>query len=263
VHALPGGAEGRGGAQPARGPEDAAPPSVTSPTAAPAPASELAPERERDAVASPSAAAPAPRAVAPPAPPPTAPRAPAPTGSTSREATAPRPTIGAVRQRGPSGASDAAGATVPAPTVDVIPGLDRDELTRLWGDKIFPALSSGLRSTYRSGRWLAVEGGTAVFAFDHPQFLQRGEEQRAEVEEALAAHFGARVGLRLVLDPAVASAPASPASRPPSRRGGGLGRGVRPAGGRARRPRLRGGLAFPGFSRNGRDHALTTLGGLR
>jgi hypothetical protein len=75
-----------------------------------------------------------------------------------------------------------------------------------------------LRSTYRSGRWLAVEGGTAVFAFDHPQFLQRGEEQRAEVEEALAAHFGARVGLRLVLDPAVASAPASPAASAAPRR---------------------------------------------
>jgi hypothetical protein len=65
---------------------------------------------------------------------------------------------------------------------------------------IFPAMHTGVRSVYRTGRWLAVEGDTAVFAFDHPQFLQRGEEKRAEVEAALAAHFGARVGLRLVLD---------------------------------------------------------------
>ena len=69
-------------------------------------------------------------------------------------------------------------------------------------DAIFPTMQSGVRSVYRTGRWLAVEGDTAVFAFEHPQFLQRGEEKRAEVEAALAAHFGARVGLRLVLDQA-------------------------------------------------------------
>lgn len=83
-----------------------------------------------------------------------------------------------------------------------MPGLDRDELTRAWGDVIFPALPPGVRSVFRTGRWVAVEGGgTAVFAFEHPQFLQRGEERRLDVEAALAGHFGAPVGLRLVLDP--------------------------------------------------------------
>jgi hypothetical protein len=88
----------------------------------------------------------------------------------------------------------------------------------VWGDKIFPAMSNAVRSVYRSGRWLALEGGTAVFAFDHPQSLQRGEEKRTEVEAALAAHFGARVGLRLVLDPGAASAPTAPAASATTRR---------------------------------------------
>jgi len=227
LHAAPGGVP-RGGAQPARGPEDAAvnsppPSSMTSRSAPPAPAPEPPPQpppmtSSPDALpdappAATSAASPAPRAPVPPAP------SPAPMGpATSREAAAPRPTIGAVRQRGQSGASAAAGALLPAAAVDVIPGLDRDELTRLWGDKIFLGMSHGVRSVYRSGRWLALEGGTAVFAFDNPQSLQRGEEQRAEVEAALAAHFGARVGLRLVLDPAAASAPMAPAASAPPRR---------------------------------------------
>jgi DNA polymerase III subunit gamma/tau len=221
LHATPGGVEGRGGAQPARGPEDAAvnppaPPSMTSRTAptAPAPAPPPLTSSPDAPSATTPAAAPAPRAVAPAAPPaPPAPTAP----STSRDPAAPRHTIGAVRQRGPSAAS-AAGAPLPAPAVDIIPGLDRDELTRLWGDKIFPAMSNGVRSVYRSGRWLALEGGTAVFAFEHPQFLQRGEEKRAEVEAALAAHFGARVGLRLVLDPGAASAPMAPTASVTPRR---------------------------------------------
>jgi hypothetical protein len=98
--------------------------------------------------------------------------------------------------------------------------LDRDELTRAWGDVIFSSMAPGVRSVFRTGRWLAVDGATAVFAFEHPQFLQRGEERRPEVEAALAAHFGAPVGLRLVLDPGVgptaATANAKSARRPPA-----------------------------------------------
>jgi len=100
------------------------------------------------------------------------------------------------------------------PVASAVPGLDRDELTRVWGDRIFPTMPSAVRSIYRTGRWLAVEGDTAVFAFDQPQFLTRGEDKRAEVESALAAHFGARVPLRLVLDrPATPPPTAGPARR--------------------------------------------------
>jgi hypothetical protein len=58
---------------------------------------------------------------------------------------------------------------------------------------------------------LSVDGGTAVFAFEHPQFLQRGEERRGDVEAALASHFGAPVGLRLVLDPGASGGATTPA----------------------------------------------------
>jgi hypothetical protein len=97
-----------------------------------------------------------------------------------------------------------------------IAGLDRDELTRVWGDVIFPAMAPGVRSVFRTGRWLAVDEATAVFAFEHPQFLQRGEEKRPDVEAALGAHFGAPVGLRLVLDPGAAATP-TPTRRPAGR----------------------------------------------
>jgi len=138
----------------------------------------------------------------------------------------PRATIGAVRQRGPgrgAGASprpDASSATATravstsvAPVA--IPGLDRDELTRVWGDVIFPGLAPGVRSVFRTGRWLAVEDGTAVFAFEHPQFLERGEDRRPAVEAALAGHFGLPVGVRLVLDPGADAAAARGTARVP------------------------------------------------
>jgi hypothetical protein len=89
-----------------------------------------------------------------------------------------------------------------------VAGLDRDELTRVWGDRIFPSLSAGVRSVYRTGRWLSVDGGEAVFGFEHPQFLQRGADRRAEVEAALRSHFGTRVGLKLVLAETAAMATA-------------------------------------------------------
>jgi hypothetical protein len=96
------------------------------------------------------------------------------------------------------------------PIVISVPALDRDELTRVWGDAIFPTLPTPVRSVYRTGRWLAVDGGEAVFAFEHPQFLQRGADRRADVEAALASHFGAPVGLRLVLAGAGAPPPGGP-----------------------------------------------------
>jgi hypothetical protein len=48
-----------------------------------------------------------------------------------------------------------------------------------------------------------------VFAFEHPQFLERGVERRGEVETALTSHFGSPVGLRLVLAGAGVTQPAA------------------------------------------------------
>jgi len=90
-----------------------------------------------------------------------------------------------------------------AATVDV----DRDELTRVWGDQIFPAMSPGVRSLYRMGRWTAVVGGEAVFALPTAQYRERAEQKRLEVEAALAARFGGRIAIRLEVDDAPAAAP--------------------------------------------------------
>jgi DNA polymerase-3 subunit gamma/tau len=215
--APPGGPGGRPPAGPDGGPGATAPapPAAAAP---PRPAASPAPPRT---AASPRSGAPAPpRTAAAPAPPrPTAPRDPAPpprgapSASTSGPAAAPRQTIGAVRQRTGSAAAGPSDAPPAATSVVPVAGLDRDELTRVWGDVIFPTLPPAVRSVFRTGRWVAVDGGTAVFAFDHPQFLQRGEERRAEVEAALSAHFAAPVGLRLVLDQGAAGGAARPAPR--------------------------------------------------
>jgi hypothetical protein len=77
--------------------------------------------------------------------------------------------------------------------------IDRDELTRVWGDRIFPTLSPGPKSIYRNGRWLSVDGEVATFAIP-AQYQQKAEEKRLEVEQALASHLGGRLAVRLELD---------------------------------------------------------------
>jgi len=78
--------------------------------------------------------------------------------------------------------------------------IDRDELTRVWGDRIFPGISPGARSLYRMGRWMSVDGGVATFALPNDQYLDRAEEKRIEVEQALASHLGGRLAVRLEID---------------------------------------------------------------
>ena len=183
-------------------------------------------------------ASPGSRGPGPGAPPP----APAGPVAPPREAPSPssaRPTIGAVRQQAPATiGSDIPPQPVAQPaaraggvTVDV----DRDELTRVWGDEIFPAMSPGVRSRYRMGRWTAVAGGEAVFALPSLQYRDRAEQERAEVETALAARFGGRIAIRLEVDDAPATGGAggpSGGSSGPARRASSPGRSG-PAGARA------------------------------
>ena len=143
-----------------------------------------------------------------PPPPPSSPRAEAP----AREAGPPplatrgqspttRATIGAMRQRGAPAAPPP-----PAPQPAAMPGAtpaatgavpSRDELTKAWGDAVLPALGNGIRSIYRQGRWTAVEDGVATFVLPNEMYRDRAEDKKAEVEQALAAHFRARVALQL------------------------------------------------------------------
>ncbi|MDQ3643748.1 MAG: hypothetical protein M3450_20335, partial [Actinomycetota bacterium] len=97
----------------------------------------------------------------------------------------------------------AAASEVPFPT--------RDELTLAWGDKVLLGLSPRAKSRFRVGRFVSSDGGTATFALPNAIHRDRCEEVRVDVEQALAAHFGRPVPLRLVTE----DQPASPAAAPP------------------------------------------------
>jgi DNA polymerase-3 subunit gamma/tau len=106
----------------------------------------------------------------------------------------------------PSGASASASAQPEASAGDAaIPS--RDELTKAWGDAVLRSLSGRSKARFGAGRFTAVERGMAVFALPTEHYLGRCEEVRADVEAALAAHFGVRVPLRLTVErgPAVSA----------------------------------------------------------
>ncbi|MDA8355883.1 MAG: DNA polymerase III subunit gamma/tau [Actinomycetota bacterium] len=109
---------------------------------------------------------------------------------------------------------------------DIAPGpageLDRDHLVQAWGDHILRALPARARALYTGGRYVSVTAETAVFALPNAPHLERCEEVRAVVEQALAGYFGAPVRLELVVDGA-ASGRSAPSS-------GARGRGVRAPG---------------------------------
>jgi DNA polymerase-3 subunit gamma/tau len=87
----------------------------------------------------------------------------------------------------------------------------REALTIAWGDTILAGLRPGVKVYLSGGRFVGVDPSAAVFAVPDKGLLARAEPNRAEVEAALAAHFGRAVPLRLVLDdsagPAIPSAP--------------------------------------------------------
>ncbi len=196
------------------------PPSGASP-----PEVAAAPTRPRAAQSAPPGRDPGP-APAPagrdPGPPPRAPAkdrqapAPAPAGPTVR------PALGAVRgaQRGSgppaSGAPPAqaaeptraapqvAAASAPAapqPSREAQRPPSRDELTKAWGDGVLRSMSGRAKAYLGSGRFLEVNDREAIFAVPDKHLLARGESVRTEAETALAAHFGRRIPLQLVLDP--------------------------------------------------------------
>ncbi len=130
-----------------------------------------------------------------------------------------KPTIGALRrQRAEQGAAPEpappptneappAGEPTPATLDGSVP--DRDTLVEAWGDHLLRALPARAKVLYSSGRFVSVEGSTAVFAVPNPGYLGRCEEMRPLVEEALSGHFKAALGLRLVVDDQPGSAPQS------------------------------------------------------
>ncbi|MDQ3680136.1 MAG: DNA polymerase III subunit gamma/tau [Actinomycetota bacterium] len=99
-------------------------------------------------------------------------------------------------------AAEAPAAEAPAAVQPEVSGSlpSRDELTMAWGDSVLASLSPRAKSRFAAGRFLAVEGGQALFWLPNEFHRDRCEDVRAEVEAALSAHFGTPVPLRLVVE---------------------------------------------------------------
>jgi hypothetical protein len=94
-------------------------------------------------------------------------------------------------------------ATPPPTTPPATGGTDlptRDELTKAWGDEILARLRGRTRALYAAGRFTAVEDGHAVFALPDPNHRDQCAATQADVEAALASHFGRPVPLKLITD---------------------------------------------------------------
>ncbi|MGH9223332.1 MAG: hypothetical protein ACRD2W_06010, partial [Acidimicrobiales bacterium] len=103
-----------------------------------------------------------------------------------------------------------AAATAPFPT--------REELTLAWGDHVITTLPQRVRARFRFGRFTGTDRETALFALPDKFHLDRCSEVQPDVEEALSAHFGRRIRLRLVVDgagQAGSAAPSAEAGPPP------------------------------------------------
>ncbi len=96
--------------------------------------------------------------------------------------------------------------TAPPPPAAAVPAgsgalPSRDDLTMAWGDTILSSLPQKARARFRGGRFVEVtEPGVAGFALPTEIHRQRCAEVQADVEHALAGHFGRRVALKLLVE---------------------------------------------------------------
>jgi DNA polymerase-3 subunit gamma/tau len=110
----------------------------------------------------------------------------------------------------PRAAAPTPTAAVPTPAAPAGDLPSRDELTKAWGDVVLASLAAKARARFTSGRFVSVEGDAALFALPNAMHRDRCEEVRADVEAALATHFGKPVPLRLVVDAVDTVAPNPP-----------------------------------------------------
>lgn len=161
------------------------------------------------------------RTVAPAVAPDAAPASPASAARAAVAAAKPlteRPTLGALRnKKAPAPASEAA-ATSPAPAPPSAPAAgalpSRDDITTAWADAVLPKLRVPTKAKFAAGRFLRVEDGVAVYALPGEGLLQKASEVKADVEAALAAHFGVKIPLELVIDPGGPARDAGDAGHP-------------------------------------------------
>jgi DNA polymerase III subunit gamma/tau len=94
-------------------------------------------------------------------------------------------------------------------------GPSRDQLTLAWADEILPRLSRQATSVLAAGRWVDTAEGVALAVPNEPH-RARCEQHRAEVEAALASHFGEPVQIVFVLERDVVPVPAYGGSGQPT-----------------------------------------------
>ena len=105
------------------------------------------------------------------------------------------------------------GAATPAPSASgAMP--TKDELAEAFEQVVLPQLKGVVKAIYKTGDFVAITDTAAVFALENAPTRDRAEKSRADVEAALATHFGRAVPL-VVIDKADAatyggSAPPSP-----------------------------------------------------
>jgi DNA polymerase III subunit gamma/tau len=149
-------------------------------------------------------------------------------------------------KREPGPAAEPAEAPVDGTPADGLP--TRDELVLAWGDAVLPGLKQRTRVRWAPGRFVDVTGEAALFGLSNQITCDRCADQRAEVEAALADHFGRPVPVQLVVDEG--------AGAPSSRTNSGEA-GAGPAGGSA----ASGSSAGPG-SLGEIDEELDSIGAL-
>lgn len=151
----------------------------------------------------------APQQAAPPPPPPIPTGAKPALGAHRKPAPAASPTPPPTRTA-PTAAAPAAPASpvqhASEPPTDAGPLPSREELTIAWGDSILPKLRPGVKVYVSAGRFIDVDRGAAVYALPDKGLLTRAEPLVAEIQAAIAAHFGRPVPIRLILEPATGAA---------------------------------------------------------
>ena len=191
----------------------AAPAAAAAPQATPAaqPAAQSPPAAEQPMAAAPPAptAAPqAPQRQAPPAPAPPAPPSP------QRQAPPPAPTPDAPPPAATPPAAAQPASAQPEPAEPATPPgggtLTLDQLTAAFDGQLLDGLEQRVRTRFRSGRFLSVNGSQAVFGVPNAHYQPRVEEVKASVEQAISTMFGAAVTIEVIVD---GDAPPPPGNR--------------------------------------------------
>jgi DNA polymerase-3 subunit gamma/tau len=163
--------------------------------------------RARAAVAqaprpAPAAAAPAAPTVAAPAPP----DAPVPAA-----VVAPEPAAAAAAET-PAAPSAPAAPTVAAAPAATAPAATAEQAAMRWSGEIVPALKPLVRAIYSVPKVAGVRDGTLLIAAPNEAHRAKCEQHRADVEAAIVAVLGGKVGVQFVVDAAHDDAPAAAAA---------------------------------------------------